>query len=157
MRERTGDEGARPIVGSEVWSADDQHLGRVAEVTQSHLRLAADDGHERWILASTVRSAAEDRTTVGFPAAELEDQAAAAPAADTGGTRRVEDQTPHISPDAVIPDPEEQREVMLRELAEQREQMRDEGTATADADRNVGEPVEQELERRESGERGGAA
>jgi|GEM_PF-5937793 len=42
-------------------------------------------------------------------------------------------------------DADEQRELMLKELAEQRAEMREEGRATEEADDNVGVPVEQEL------------
>ncbi len=47
----------------------------------------------------------------------------------------------------LAPDAEEQRAKMLRELAEQRERMHASGTATAEADETVGEPVEAELAR----------
>lgn len=43
-------------------------------------------------------------------------------------------------------DADEQRELMLEELAEQRTEMREEGRVTKEADDNVGIPVEQELQ-----------
>lgn len=56
-----------------------------------------------------------------------------------------------------LPDEQEQRELMLRHMAEQREDLRSDGLDMPDEDDTIGEPVEQELGRMERGaDRAGA-
>ena len=130
-----------PAVGVGVWTEDDGRIGSVGDVVGDYVRVDDGDGRSRWFGLDAVQSADSERAILGFTTEDV--AAREVPAPDI----------PHLG-DALLPDQEEQRETMLRELAEQRERMHAEGRATPAAGRTVGEPVEEELAEMEADDNG---
>jgi len=124
--------GTIPTVGVGVWTEDEERLGSVGDVVGDYLRVDDGDGRSRWFGLGELQSADDERAILDFSSDDV--AAREVPPPDI----------PHLGT-ALLPEEEQQRETMLRELAEQRERMNAEGRATPEADRTVGEPLEEEL------------
>ncbi len=137
MQERQTSATIIPRVGAGVWTEDEERIGSVGDIVGDYMRVDDGDGRARWFELGTLQSADDERVILGFGSDDIAASEVPPPDAPNLGT-------------ALLPDEQEQRETMLRELAEQRQRMHAEGRATPEADRTVGEPVEEELAEMES-------
>lgn len=142
MNEYVKDEYENLSPGMAVQDSRGQDMGVIGDTVGGFVELrGADQVSSYWIRRSEFGEANHEAVLLGFPSDEIESRAAAQPPA----TREDSVET------GVLADPEdEQRETMMEELAEQRDEMRESGRATEEAYHTVGEPVEQELEEREA-------
>lgn len=126
-------------MGAEVRTQDGARLGTVEEVLGDYFRVAGDEGREYWFGLALLESVDGSRAQVRFPEADLGTHSVPAP------DRYQESQYNDGEP--LSAEEERQRERVLGELVEQREEIRNDPAATEEADDTVGEPVEQELAR----------
>jgi hypothetical protein len=135
--------------GAPVFTQDGKHIGDVGDVYGGSFKVDARLQRDYWLDLTYVTHAADDAVTMSFEARELGAYKLNGP---------VEEQDEETLEHEVLLAPEEQRaqrEQMTRELAEQRRGLpnaRPEGEAEPpDTRGTIGEPVEAELERMESG------
>jgi hypothetical protein len=126
-------------VGATIWTDDSKQLGIVSETLGDYMRIQPESGTSYWLPLACVEGGGGDRPTVEFRHGDLQSHIVTPP--DNY------EESVHIDPSIAAVDEEHQREAMLREIAEQRRRMEETGAATAEADRTIGEPVEQELQR----------
>ena len=129
--------GETQLVGASIETADDKTLGQVVRVLGDYFCVRSDEDQERWFGLEHLVSN-EGRLVVSFREDEVLTHEVPAPDATY--------ESQYLKP--LSPEQAAERELMLRQLAEQREQMHEQGVATEQADETVGEPVEQELHRR---------
>lgn len=127
-----------PPSGAHVDSADGRNIGRLGEIVGDYFQLFDMDGREYWFARSQISEWNDQRLRVSFRAGEMSSLAVPSPGA--------REESQYLDED-VTPDEERQRELMLRELSEQRREMHQEDETTPEADDTVGEPVERELSR----------
>lgn len=135
-----GLEQAGPPLGVEVQTQDGKDLGRVQQVLGDYVRVG-DEQEEHWFPIDELGPIEDNALRTTFPGADILTHAVPAP-----------DHTPESSQtESVLADTErEQREVMLRQTAEQRARLHSDDTEMPDERDTIGEPVEQELARMRS-------
>jgi hypothetical protein len=122
--------------GTDVWSRDGELLGTVEQVLGDYFQLRpTEGGRQHWFPLASVETGGS-RATVDFEHGDV--LASSVPAPDAY------EQSQYIEADERSDEQEAQREHLLHDLADQRQKLHSEG-ALPDADRTVGEPVEQEL------------
>lgn len=126
--------------GLEVRDAEGNPFGTVGDTVGEYVELrGGDQATSFWIRRTDFGEANREAVLLGFPSDEIDERASR--------------ERPHTLDDSsetgvLASDAERTREAMLEELAEQRAEMRETGRATEAADRNLGVPVEAELEQR---------
>lgn len=128
-----------PEMGAEVWSRDEKRLGEVTQILGDYFRIQDDDKNEYWLRNVEAESIDLTRVEMCFDKDEFTEHIQLAPPDNYQESQYLDIQ--------VTPDEMEQREIMLRELAAQRERMYGSSEAAVQAGDNVGEPVEAELAR----------
>jgi hypothetical protein len=118
-----------------VWDCDGEFLGVVRRELGDYFEIRAEGGRGHWFPKSTLHSDGK-RTSVDFALSDILSNSVPAP----------DDyqQSQYIDAEARTDEEDEQREHVLRELAEQRQELHS-GGALPDAEGTVGEPVEEEL------------
>lgn len=129
-------------IGLEAETTDGQLLGIISEVDGDYVRVEADDAEAHWLRADAVDDPADGRVRLDFREDEFDSRVAAVP---PGEIRRAPDDR------GPLPSELEQRKMMLADMAEDREKLREDGVDMPDERDTVGEPVEEELERLEGG------
>jgi hypothetical protein len=129
----------RPLTGTQVVTADGKALGHIGAVRGDYFRVDEDETMQRWFETARLGSAQNGDVAVAFDYDDVNTYVVDPPTDDS--------QSEYLDSD-LTPEQEETRDLMLRQLAEQRERMRVEGNVTPEAEATVGQPVEQELERR---------
>lgn len=132
-------------VGAIVETADGETLGWVSEARGDYLCVDPDQGDSFWLVMSDTGAMSTDRIQMEFTHDELDRHVVPVP---PGAPVAVDDTRSQI-----LPDEGEQRVAMLEELAGQRRELSDDGVAMPGEDRTVGEPVEDELARKQGGDR----
>jgi hypothetical protein len=135
-------EQATLTTGTNVWTRDGEFIGTVAQVLGDYFQLYSQERGRHWFALSSVEADGQ-RATVDFDAGDL--LASTVPAPDAY------EESQYIESDERTEEQDEQREQVLRDLAEQRREISSEGALPA-AERTVGESVEQELREIEAGE-----
>jgi len=140
MNEYKREEYSQLAPGLPVRDSDGVEHGTIGSTVGDYVEIrGGDQTSSMWIRSSDFGESEREAALLGFPGAELGERAVAEPPAmpeDTPEARRLAE------------DGDRTRESMLAELAEQREEMHETGSATEAADRTVGTPVEVELEQR---------
>lgn len=122
--------------GTPVVNSSGNSVGTVGSTVGNYVELrGGDQTTSYWIRRSAFGESQHEGILLGLTDEEFSEHALTEPPDSHDST----------SIGVLEQDADEQRELMLKELAEQRAEMRDEGRATEEADDNVGIPVEQEL------------
>ncbi|MEX1023348.1 MAG: hypothetical protein WD058_09395 [Dehalococcoidia bacterium] len=130
---------AAPALGADVATEDGKRLGSVGEVLGDYFRVDGDEGRQYWFGLALLSASDNGQVRTTFPESDLHTHAVPAP------DRYQESQYNDGEP--LSAEEKEQREVMLRQLSEQRRELHSDGAAMPEEDDTVGEPVEQELAR----------
>jgi hypothetical protein len=121
-----------PAIGSSIRTSDGHTLGVVRRTLGDYFQVD-EDGRGVWYPTAALD---RDHRTVGFTAGDRVARSVPPPDAY--------EENPYIEPATRTAEQQEQRDEMLADLAEQRAEF-DERGALPDADRSIGQPVEDEL------------
>lgn len=132
-------------VGALVETADGETLGWVAETRGDYLCVDPGEGDAYWLVVRDMGSMSPDRIQVEFSQEELDRHVVPVP-------------PDHPDPvddlrSRVLPGEERQRVAMLQDLAEQRRELAEDGVELPDEGRTIGEPIEDELARKQGRDR----
>lgn len=123
--------------GTSVTNSAGDSIGTVGNTIGNYVELrGGNQNTSYWIRRDAFGESQHESVLLGLSDEEFSEHALTEPP---------EDMRDSASIGVLEQDADEQRELMLKELAEQRAEMREEGRATEEADDNVGIPVEQEL------------
>ena len=130
--------------GMRVMTADDEALGSVEEILGDYFKVRReDDDPALWLPLAAVSQTDDRAVRLSFREGALIEHAVPAPPDRYAESRFLSSN--------LTEDEEEQRRLMLRQMAEQREEIRSDNFESADQGESVGIPVEEELARMESG------
>ncbi|HZP56622.1 MAG TPA: hypothetical protein VFC53_03595 [Dehalococcoidia bacterium] len=139
----------RLALGRPLFTADGARLGEVADVHGSYLKVSTAWRRDFWLSGEYLDSTSEDGATLTFDKSHLDEHKLSEP-----GLEPEDDPFRRIAAESVVPPDEQlrQRELVERELAEQRQRLphvHEDGPDSPPSTRGgtVGEPVEEELER----------
>jgi len=137
-----------PAIGWNVYSLEGLPVGRIDDLRGGYMHIDAPR-RRYWLRLIDIVSTEGDAVTLGYPAEALDQHKLDEPAdVDTYAVRET-------ATDQILLGEDEQRaqrELMERELAEQRARLREQSRGAPG--RTVGEPVERELARMEAEDRG---
>jgi hypothetical protein len=143
---------AQVRLGQHVMTRDEEELGVVGKTTSKQFEVNPPDGGPYWLERQAIVAAEGREIVVGFPRRDLEKRRLKADEVDVtdGVTLSEIDTESAMSPE----EKRQQREMVERDLTEQRERMARQHHAPGE-DRSYGEPVESELRRLEDDDTGG--
>lgn len=143
MNEYVRSEYSNLAPGTTVQDSEGRDIGVIGDTVDEYVEVRGEDGELRshWIARSEFGEARSDAVLLGFPSDLIDERSVAQPPGTLEGSAET---------GALAEQTTEQRETMLREMAEQRADMHESGRATEEADDTVGTPVEEELQQRES-------
>ena len=139
-----------PSVGTLAETADGQRLGIVAEVEGDYLRIDPTKSDEEafWLNSADVATVTPDRAQFNFDKSELISHVV--PVSPGQALRKREERIERMER-GPLDAQQEQRKLMLEDVAEDRREIREDGVDLPGEDRTVGEPVERELDRLNEG------
>jgi hypothetical protein len=132
-------------IDTRIWDRDGEFLGVVTRLLGDYVEVRTEGGRSHWFPKATLHKD-DGRTSADFAVRDILSHSVPTPDAY--------ERSQYIQAESRTDEEEEQREQVLRELADQRRELHAGGGLPA-ANHTVGEPVEEELEEMEDEERGG--